>query len=422
MPSRRRRIRIRLPAAPAATALLLAGAATTAVGGPDDAFSVAAWETQLDVGEHADVAAKAEGRVAVLEARYDRYHPTLVEPLRLLGDARLGLGDADGALAAYDRAKHVVRIHDGVQGLAQLPLLYREAAALAANGDRGTANDRHEFAYSLKLRAYGAGDPRLVPGLRQLIDWYLRHYKYRPAQVLYQQVLDILRRHHPPDDPRIVAALAAYADSFRAQRFGVRLAGRGGFQAWPPGHAKDPPWYGKSGFLRGRSLMREVVALTEAAAHTSAADRAKAVVTLADWHLLHYESGAAMHHYRHAWRLLETEPALRAELFEKPTPLNLRLPNDPALRADLRDERDRGGRVARDGVVRLALAVTHRGNVVGRRTLAAEPRNLMEFKVRRAAKRTRYRPLFKDGDPAPRRGLELEFRYRYYPGDSSLLR
>lgn len=378
--------------------------------------------SELGVGEHAEVAAKAERRVAVLEAEHDRYHPTLAEPLRLLGDARLGLGDADGALAAYDRAKHVVRIHDGVQGLAQLPLLYREAAALAANGDRGGANDRHEFAYSLKLRAYGAGDPRLVPGLRQLIDWYLRHYKYRPAQVLYQQVLDILRQHHPPDDPRIVAVLAAYADSFRAQRFGVRLAGRGGFQAWPPGHAKDPPWYGKSGFLRGRSLMREVVALTEAAAYTSAADRAKAVVALADWHLLHYESGTAMHHYRRAWRLLETEPALRAELFEKPTPLNLRLPNDPALRADLRDERDRGGRVARDGVVRLALAVTHRGNVVGRRTLAAEPRNLMEFKVRRAAKRTRYRPLFKDGDPVPRHGLELEFRYRYYPGDSSLLR
>lgn len=422
MPSRRRRIRIPRPAAPAAGALLLAGA-TSALGGASEGFSVAAWETQLRVGEHADVVAKAEHRVAALEARHDRYHPTLVEPLRLLGDARLGLGDADGALAAYDRAKHVVRIHDGVQGLGQLPLLYREAAALVRSGDRGGANDRHEFAYSLKLRAYGARDPRLVPGLRQLIDWYLRHYKFRPAQVLYEQLLDILRQHHPPADPGIVAALAAYADSFREQRFGVRLVGRGGFQAWPPGHAKDPPWYGRSNFLRGRGLLREVVALTEAASHSSETDTAKAIVALGDWHLLHYDSGAAMRHYRRAWRLLESEPALRAELLEKPTPLNLRLPNDPARRSDVRrGKRGGSGRVARDGVVRLALTITHRGDVVGRRTLVAEPRNLMEFKVRRAAKHTRYRPLFKDGDPAPRQDLELVYRYRYYPGDSALVR
>lgn len=418
MPSRRRRIVL-----PAATALALAGATTPAAGEASEGFSVAALETQLGVGEHADVAAKSERHVAALEARYDRYHPTLAEPLRLLGDARLGLGDAEGALAAYDRAKHIVRIEGGVQGLAQLPLLYREAAALVRSGDRRAANDRHEFAYSLKLRAYGAEDPRLLPGLHQLIDWYRHHYKFRPAQVLYERVVDILRQDRSPDDPRTIATLAAYADSFRQRRFGVRLVGRGGFEAWPPGQPKDPPWYGRSDFLRGRGLMREVVALTEAAAHATAVDRAKALVALGDWHLLHYEYGSAMRYYRPAWRLLETEPALRAETFEKPTPLHLRLPNDPALRADLRrGKRDSRGRAARDGLVLLALTVTHRGDVVGRRTLAAEPRNLMEFKVRRAAKRARYRPLLKDGEPAPRHGLELAYRYRYYPGDSTLAR
>ena len=40
----------------------------------------------------------------------------------------------------------------------------------------------------------------------------------------------------------------------------------------------------------------------------------------------------------------------------------------------------------------------------------------MEFKVRRAAKLARYRPAFRDGDPVPRRRVNLEFNYSYYPG------
>lgn len=373
-------------------------------------FPVAALETQLRVGEHADVAAKATRQVEAVEARHGRYHPTLIDPLRLLGDAHLGQGDADAALAAYDRAKHIVRIDAGVQGLAQLPLLYREADALVAAGRRGAANDRHELAYSLKLRAYGERDPQLIPGLDQLIDWYRHHYKFRPAQLLYEHSLELLREDLPPDDPRIIATLRDYAGSFREQRFGARQPGRGGFRAWPPGHPEDPPWYGKSSFLQGRRLLREVLALTEAADHTTDVDVARAAVALADWHLLHYEYATAIHQYRRAWRLLEAEPALRAELFEKPTPLNLRLP---------RGGTGKGGDGAQ-GVVRLALNITHRGDVIGRRTLAAEPRNRMEFRVRKAAKETRYRPWLKDGEPTPRRNLELEYRYHYRPGDSAL--
>lgn len=392
---------------------LLFCAAAPAAGEAADHFSVPALEARLRVGEHADVAAAATQRVAAVEAQHGRYHRSLAEPLQLLGDAHLAGGDAEAAIAAFDRAKHIVRIDDGVQGLAQLPLLYREAAALMANGDRRAANDRHELAYSLKLRRYGAADPQLIEGLYQLIDWYRHHHKYRPAQVLYQHLVDLARAHYPPTDPRTIAALAAYADSFREQLFGARRVGLGGFRAWPPGHPEDPPWRTESSYFQGRQLFREVLALTEAAAHAGDVEIAQAAVALGDWHLLHYEYGTAMRHYRRAWRLLDGERALRAALFEQPTPLNLRLPRDPAQVAETRGKAPGGA--PRDGLVRLALTITHRGDVVGRRTLAAEPPNIMEFKVRRAAKLTRYRPLLEGGEPTAH-GLELVYRYRYYPG------
>lgn len=370
--------------------------------------------TSIAAREFAQAETRAQTLIAAVEAASGRYHPGLSEPLTLLGDARMRLGDHAGALEAYDRAKHIVRIGDGVQGLAQLPLLYREAAALVALGDRGAANDRHEFAYSLKARIYSEDDPRLVPGLYRLIDWYRHNYKYRAAQVLYETVIATTKANYPPDDVRIVEALRGYASTYRDRRFGVRAPGRGGFRAWPPGYAPDPPWYQKSTFMRGKKTLREVLDLTERAAGATAEEIAAAVVDLGDWHLLYYQYGLAMSHYRRAWRLLEGHPEQRRRTFEEPTPLYLRLPMDPVRRADGGRESRGGG--AMDGVVQLALTITHRGDVVGRRTLRAEPRNLMEFRVRRAAKLARYRPAFRDGDPVPRRGFKLEFNYKYYAG------
>ena len=380
-----------------------------------DATALAGLQAQLDVGEYADVAASAERMIAALEANVGRYHVALTEPLTLLGDALMGMDDSERALQAYDRAKHIVRIDDGVQGLAQIDLLYREADAFVALHDRQSANDRHEFAYSLKLRAHGEGNPLLVPGLYKLAEWYRYHYKFRPSQILYEKIIDIAKNNYPAGDRRTIAALRDYADTYRQRRFGTREPGRGGFSAWPPGHPKDPPWQTKSTFRRGRDILREVLTLTKEAPSRSDAELAAAMVELADWNLLHYEYGVAMRHYRRAWALLESDADALAATFEKPTPLYLRLPADPAERSSHRG-------TAQDGVVRLALNVTHRGDVVGRRTLLAEPYNLMEFKLRKAAKQARYRPAFHGGNPVPRQGLKIEFKYRYYPGDMALAR
>ena len=368
---------------------------------------------RLRVGEHAEVASGAEQIIVNLEANMGRYHAALVAPLTLLGDARLDMGDAESALQAYDRAKHITRIDDGVQGLAQMNLLYREADAFVALRDLQSANDRHEFAYSLKLRKHGADSPLLLPGLEKLAEWYRHHYKFRPAQLLYEQIIEISKRQYPPTDERIIDLMRTYASTYRERRFGSREPGRGRFSAWPPGHPKDPPWRPSATFRKGRNALREVLALTKQTASAMPVDVAMATVALADWHLLHYEYGAAMRNYRRAWALLESNDELRAETFEKPTPLFLRLPNDPAAM-----DRQRGQPY--EGIVQLSLNVTHRGDVVGRRTLLAEPRNLMEFKLRKAAKQARYRPAFVAGDPVPRQDLKIEFKYRYYPGDEGL--
>ena len=147
----------------------------------------------------------------------------------------------------------------------------------------------------------------------------------------------------------------------------------------------------------------------------SSLDVATAMVEYADWNLLYYKYGVAMPYYRRAWDLLEDNPAERQEVFEKPNPLYLQLPSNPAQTSEPL------GR-PRPGVVQLALNVSHRGDVIGRKTLRSEPHNIMEFRLRKAAKNARYRPAFRGGNPVPRPDLKLEFKYQYYPGDDGLAR
>ena len=111
-----------------------------------------------------------------------------------------------------------------------------------------------------------------------------------------------------------------------------------------------------------------------------------------------------MRHYRRVWHLLDENPDRRASIFEEPTPLFLPLP--PGNRRT-----QLGG--SQDGVVQLALTVTHRGKVVGRKTLHVEPRTTMEHRVRIAARKARYRPAFREGNPVKIKGHPLEFTYTY---------
>ena len=386
-----------------------AGTATplpAALDGTGEPDVVSGMRAQLEVREYADVAGKAEDLIADIEAQADRYDPTLIDPLTILGDARMGLGEHDAALEAYDRAKHITRIADGVQSMTQLELLYREADAMELAGDRKGANERHELAYGLKRRHSDPDTLEFLPAIVELINWYRYNYKFRASQVLYERVLDTMREHYAADDQRIVDALRGYADTFKQRRFGSRELGRGGFSAWPPGEAKDPPWYRNSSYRRARNALRDVLKLTEGKAGSTDVEIATAALALGDWHLLYREYGIAMRYYRRVWSLLQSDDRARAAVFASPTPLYVPTPDKRAKQVGAGDRPD--------GVVVLALTITHRGDVVGRKTLLAEPHNIMEFKVRKAAKRAVYRPAFADADPVRWKGLELRYRYEYH--------
>ena len=329
---------------------------------------------QLESREFADVAVQAGNWIAQTETVEGRYDIVLAQPLVLLGDARMGLDDPIGALEAYDRAKHLVRLSDGIQGTRQLDILYREVAAFSALGEWTEANQRRH------------------------------HHKITAAHVVLEQLIDTVRSEGEKEP--LIRLLREQASLWRQSRFSRRKAGRGHFAAWPPGIRRFPPWQEFFPFREGRDALGEIVALHEESSDSGDDDLATALLEYADWHLLFGDYATSVQHYRRVWQLLDENPDRRASIFEEPTPLFLPLPRNPHnRRAQL------GG--SQDGVVQLALTVTHRGKVVGRKTLHVEPRTIMEHRVRMAARKARYRPAFREGNPVKIKGHPLEFTYTY---------
>ena len=408
--SRHRHIPVRIRPILALSAALHCAVTSAEVATPHDGPAtetdqfVAALETQLAVGEFESAAQQAERWLEFLDG--DNYDTALVRPLMLLGDARMGLRDPEGAIEAYDRARHITRIATGIQGVDQLPILYREANAFSALGDLITANERQEFAYDISRRSYGADDPRHMVGIHRLIHWYRHHYKYLAAHVLFEQLLAMGREHLPPDDPLLLRLLREHAHLFRQRVFGKHAVNRGRFAATPPGLRRKPLRQNVSSFRVGRDALGEIIEIQDSNPLASEKERVDALLELADWHLMFGDYPTAVRHYRRVWQMLEFDPERRAGLFGEPTPLFLPLPSDPGRRL-------RRVRTHRDGVVELALTVTHRGHVIGSKSVQVEPRNLMEYKVRKAARRARYRPAFQDGRPVKVKGHPLTYTYSY---------
>ncbi len=174
---------------------------------------------QLNFGEYSNVAATTERMIEEIEATSTRYDMALALPLTLLGDAQLGMGDGDGALLAYDRALHVTRVNDGLITPAQVVIVYRQALVHATRGDHIAANNRHEYAYGVLLRTYGADSPDLLPGLFRLANWYRSTGNLLAARGLYQHAVELAKAHRELGDSVTIEALRGVAATFRDARF-----------------------------------------------------------------------------------------------------------------------------------------------------------------------------------------------------------
>jgi tetratricopeptide (TPR) repeat protein len=385
--------------------------------GEDVGNRIAVAAHELDQKEYADAEQLLNGIVAELERTTSRYDPSLVHPLTMLGDALSGEAKYKEALRQYEQARHITRITNGLHTIDQIDLVYREANTLASMGKIERANDKQEYAYETLLRKYGPFSPSLIPGLYHLAAWYDRTSNIFAARGLYERAVDILARANGETDPSLIPALRGLANTYREERF----------PPWQLPEDKQPgvplqyDLYESQGvapvvvnrFGPGEVALLQIVKITAADPNAKPFDVALAELDLADWYLLFDKQARAVPVYVHARQIMRERVAMTDEqiaaYFGQPTVLYRPIPeNPPAPPEPLRSNPTQGH-------IEVGYTVTEQGEVGDLKTLASEPEGLMDTKVRRGLRVSRFRPRFEGDNPVASPNQVYRQTFTYYP-------
>ena len=369
--------------------------------------------SQLDAREYKAAQDLALSAIAELDDRDPLYDEALVEPYRVLGDARMGLEDWTGALEAYDRAKHLLRVNDGLKTTDEIDILYQEARALVNLGDHTTANHRQETAFGINVALFGK-TPEVVPGLVRLGEWYRETLHLSMAARMYQEAVNIVEAN-PDVDEGLRAQLLYELGGVHKERhwptsgqsptlFVPRPLGR----SWSvmfdsdPNIANQHRRYRMKGLHALRRAMRAYEAYEAATPH----ELTRARLAYADLLTLYRKHRPADDLYAASWRYLsDTAPELLDEFFGRPISLFQPHPGSPTYNDEY---------APRFGRIDFTATVTRKGFVRRIRVVEVDaPSDVLFYKYRGAAREGRYRPRYVDGKPVDTRDVPITFSFKY---------
>ena len=366
---------------------------------------------QLEAGEYRAALALAQAEVAAIEASGTNYDRPLVEPLTVIGDAYLQLDDAPAAMQAYERARYVVRMNDGLDAASQVGILHREARAFVKMGNHTAANDRYETAYLVRLKHLGH-TLELVPGQIQLADWYRSNRQLGVAMALYRDSMDLIEQADPVNERlraqlhrKIGLTYREYRWPAKGQRTRFITPKPGGRMWHDPSlvHRNLNEWRRHVGT---KALKRATASLRETDA--GAGEIVNSILELADSLMMYRIYRQAFEHYESAYELAVADaPQLVDALFERPKLLFQPHPGS------LRDAST--GRPPVPGRIEFSVSVDRKGRVRNIKTVHVEPKGVLVFPYRRAVRNGRYRPALRDGKSVDAHNIKAVFKFQYYP-------
>ncbi|MEM7220530.1 MAG: energy transducer TonB [Pseudomonadota bacterium] len=440
-----------------------------------DTSGLAHIERQIQASEFIEVERQLGAAIDDISRDRDRFDARLVEPLTLLGKSRFAQGDFTAAADHFARAGQISRVTNGLHHPAQIEALHLEIDSLVAMRSFEEANRRHEYAYRVSSRAYGEFSPKIVPAALKLADWYADTGNILGSRALYVHARNMLStQRQTTTDDTMLTALRGIARSYRDERFPVYYFRsslennellRENTALYRDQAQRDIGAYTINTLQKGTEALIDVVRIEQhrlqqiqtalmraqaaanpapqadadtaleqaptqglevrtAAASTqesqlqfayehpdiSKADFITALLDLADWYLLLNKSSRAYAFYQQAYKVAVADPNTDpTALLGKPVLVYLPKPGGPKLPEGTRSSQ------LRRGYVEVSYDIDARGQVKRLRTLASEPRGLMEYNVRRSIAIARYRPRVVDGLPQATQAATYRHEFRYLP-------
>ena len=379
----------------------------------------------IEHGEYQDAEEFLDHYIRAIESAHHRYHPDLVAPLTLLGDARLGQQRFDQALDTYSRALHIRRVNDGLFAPNQVAVVYKQAAALRAMGNLEEAANREEYAYSVLMKAHGPLSEEILPGTYRLANWYRETHNVFAARGLYERAIRI---HEASDNQPALSALPALKGlvfTYRQERFPPYYVSdnqSSAFGAAPLPQTTRATIYSQqitiNNFPAAERALQRIVRIRQDDPQSTPLQLFEAILDLADWHLMweHFRKAHTLYEFVYA-QMDGLDSIDATEYFAEPRLLHLPLPADP--KGPRGGALDSGADPARvQGFIEASFRVSLNGGVQDIEIVAAEPEGLMDFRSRRSLRSSRYRPSMVEGKAVPFENQTWRHEFPYVPRDN----
>ena len=358
-----------------------------------------------------------------VETEFGAYGNGLAEQLSGLGEAYQIIGRHDDAIEVFKRAAHINRINEGLYNLNQVPIMENMIESLVARGQWQDANERREYLYWLYKRNYGQWDPRMLPVMDSLSNWYLNVYAMNrnngsalalmDAYDLFSDSVKIINDTYGEKDLRKAGALRGLTISnwyFNTYQYIEPRDDFGNNINYSQKEAIDRgqrlTTYISNSYVRGKAAITELVDLYADNPNAPPGSEAGAMVELGDWYMLFNKWRSAIDTYQEAHNMLQenSNDEVRHQidkLFSRPVALPdlplMETTNNAGSEEELvGDPED----TAHDYVV-VSFDVTRFGSVRNVDILESIPEDSIRnrTRVKNALKNAKFRPRFVDGQP-----------------------
>ena len=376
-------------------------------------------DAYLKANRYAPAEAAYAEAVRSAEQHGERETQRILAPLTGLGTTRARAGHHHDAIPLLQRAVAITRAQFGMFDLRQQDLLETLAGSLTALDRQPEAQDAMTYRVRVAEKTYGEGNPKVIPWLCDLGNWFADIGKTPEARMTFQVALNVAGTTDSLSAPIIVEPLrgiaraymlrSSYPDSWRKPPYPV--LGCGIPYAVVPPECKNPAAFDAGGFniqprtlnQEGEEALKRALKILESDPGLAPQTLIETLLQMGDWYQIKKSSREALTYYERAWQLIRTTPRLPdSAATALNVPLRVYYPTPqivahvPTLAAALDTEAhyvQTEFTVAADGSVRDARIVEH------------DTRDLWARDILTAVRDSRFRPKFVDGHPVAATGI-----------------
>jgi TonB family protein len=371
---------------------------------------------QLNKADYANAQTSFLEALALIDRHSGASSASLLEPLRGQGYALAGAGRDEEAVLYLERALLIARRSHGLFDVSQQGIL-RQLVASLTNLHRPDEAARH-VNYLLRVgeRSYGRRDPRLVPLLCAIGEWYSDTANFTPARASFRNALDIVEQKLGKDSIAAVEPLRGLARSYTQEVYNSAL-GLKTIRERPPLdenlHSEERTMQPRYISMDGERALERALKILDLQPDAPRAQLVGTLVQMGDWYQVKHLPDRAMTFYRRAAALHQEQPAApttdpepatkgaapRNDLLGFPVRLYYPMPQlatrNLTLPADQVDER----------YVQVEFTVTDEGEVTDAKVTEHSGTARQASEALQAIRAARFRPKFVDGQPVATPGM-----------------